>query len=83
MVDMFGPCYLYVPGHSMATRTKKVIDVKVCVLVFACPTTKMVNLQVIEGNTADAVVEGVTRLCSASLQVRIAYLVRIRTVLLK
>ena len=63
MVDMFGPCYVYVPGHSMAMRSKKVIDVKVWVLVFACPTTKMVNLQVIEGKTADAVVEGVTRLC--------------------
>ena len=63
MMDMFGPCYVYVPGHSMYTRSKKVIEVKVWVLVFACPTTKMVNLQVIEGKSADAVVEGVTRLC--------------------
>ena len=63
MMDMFGPCYVYLPGHSMYTRSKKVIEVQVWVLVFACPTTKMVNLKVIEGKSADAVVEGVTRLC--------------------
>ena len=42
MCDKFGPCYIYVPGHSMQTRNRKVIDVKCYVLVFLCPTTKMV-----------------------------------------
>ena len=62
MCDIFGPCKIFVPGHSMATRGRKVIDVKAYILVFLCPTTKCVNLQVIEGKSADAVAEGVTRL---------------------
>ena len=63
MCDIYGPCYVYVPGHSMFTRNKKVIDVKCYVLVFACPTTKMVNLQVIESKSVDGIVEGIIRLC--------------------
>ena len=62
MVDIFGPCYIYVPGHSMKTRNRKVVDVKCYVLVFVCPTTKMTNLQVIESKSADGVVEGINRL---------------------
>ena len=62
MVDIYGPCYVYVPGHSMATRNKKAINVKCYVLVFICPTTKMTNLQVIEAKTSDGIVEGINRL---------------------
>ena len=62
MCDIFGPCNVYVPGHSMSTRGRQPIDVKCYVLVFVCPTTKLVNLQVIEGKSADAVVDGVNRL---------------------
>ena len=62
MCDIFGPCKVYVPGHSMATRGRKAIDVKAYVLVFICPTTKCINLQVIEGKSADAIIEGVIRL---------------------
>ena len=62
MCDIYGPCHIYVPGHSMKTRNKNVVDVKAYVLVFVCPTTKMVNLQVIESKAADGVVDGVNRL---------------------
>ena len=62
MADIYGPCHVYVPGHSMATRHKKAIDVKVYVLVFICPTTKMTNMQVIESKSSDGIVEGINRL---------------------
>ena len=62
MVDIYGPCYIYVPGHSMETRKRKALQVKCYVLVFLCPTTKHVNLQVIESKSADGVVDGVNRL---------------------
>ena len=31
-------------------------------MVFVCPTTKNVNIQVLEGKSADAIVDGLTRL---------------------
>ena len=62
MTDIYGPCHIYVPGHSRETRNKKAVDVKVYVLVFVCPTTKLTNLQVIEGKTADCVIDGINRL---------------------
>ena len=62
MADIYGPCHVYVPGHSMATRHKKAIDVKCYVLVFICPTTKMTNMQVIESKSSDGIVEGINRL---------------------
>ena len=62
MVDIYGPCYIYVPGHSMKTRNRNVVDVKCYVLVFMCPTTKLINLQVIEAKSADGIVDGVSRL---------------------
>ena len=62
MTDIYGPCHIYVPGHSRETRNKKAVDVKVYVLVFVCPTTKLTNLQVIEGKTADCVLDGINRL---------------------
>ena len=62
MVDIYGPCYIYVPGHAMETRKRKALQVKCYVLVFLCPTTKHVNLQVIENKSADGVIDGVNRL---------------------
>ena len=62
MVDIYGPCYIYVPGHAMETRKRKALQVKCYVLVFLCPTTKHVNLQVIENKSADGVVDGINRL---------------------
>ena len=62
MVDIFGPCNIFVPGHSMATRGRQPIDVKCYVLVFVCPTTKLVNMQVIESKSADGIGDGINRL---------------------
>ena len=62
MVDIYGPCHIYVPGHAMKTRHRKVVEAKCYVLVFCCPTTKLVNLQVIESKSHDGVIDGVTRL---------------------
>ena len=63
MCDPYGPCHVYVPGHAMKTRHKAVVEAKCYVLVSVCPVTKLVNLQIIEGKSADAIVDGVIRLC--------------------
>ena len=62
MSDLYGPCHIYVPGHSMMTRHRKAIDVKCYVLVNVCPVTKLVNLQVIETKSAEGIIDGITRL---------------------
>ena len=62
MCDIFGPCHVFVPGHAMKTRHRNIVEVKCYVLVFCCPVTKMVNLQVIEDKSADGVLDGVNRL---------------------
>ena len=62
MCDLYGPCHIYVPGHAMKTRHRSVVEAKCYVLVTVCPVTKLVNLQVIEGKSADAIIDGVTRL---------------------
>ena len=62
MMDIYGPMQTYVPGHERNTRSKKALDYKTYIIVFLCPTTKMVNLQVIEGKSADAITEGITRM---------------------
>ena len=46
----------------MKTRHRNIVEVKCYVLVFCCPVTKMVNLQVIEAKSADGVLDGVNRL---------------------
>ena len=46
----------------MKTRNRAEVQAKVYVLVFCCPVTKVVNMQVIEGKSAEAVAEGFTRL---------------------
>ena len=61
MADIFGPCEVYVPGHAMKTRHRSVIQAKCHVLVFCCPVTKAVNLQVIEAKSADGIIDGVSR----------------------
>ena len=61
-LDLFGPCYVYVPGYERQTRARKSIATKVHVMVFTCPVTRLVNLQVIEGEDASCILEGITRL---------------------
>ena len=43
------------------TRNRQVLTAKVYILSFACPVTKMINLQVIEDKSIDGIVEGITR----------------------
>ena len=61
-VDTFGPVHLYVPGHEMLLRNKKTIEAKVWILVFACPVTRCINLQVVETRSSDGVIDGIIRL---------------------
>ena len=61
-LDLMGPLKLYVPGHSILLRNRKIQDCEVWVMVSVCLVTKAVNLQVIEGKSADAVIDGVNRL---------------------
>ena len=62
MADMYGPLDIYVPGFERKTRNRQVLSAKVWVLVFCCPVTKLLNIQVIETKSADGVVDGLTRL---------------------
>ena len=60
--DLDGPYDIFVPGHERETRSKKVLSAKAYIMSFACPVTKLLNLQVIESKSADGVLEGLTRL---------------------
>ena len=60
--DLDGPYKVYVPGRERETRHTKADGVKVYIMTFICPVTKILNLQVIESKTADGVLEGLTRL---------------------
>ena len=62
MVDIDGPYTCYVPGFERETRNRKCLAVKNYILLFACPVTKMLNLQVIESRNTQSVMEGLTRL---------------------
>ena len=64
MVDLFGPVRSYVPGFERATRARRELEYKVQILVGVCVTTRVVNLQALEGKDAAAIIEGFTRLCS-------------------
>ena len=61
-LDMFGPCTVYVPGYERETRGRKYLATEVYVMVFACSSTRLVNLQVIEGKNSGCIIDGITRL---------------------
>ena len=61
-LDLFGPCTTYVPGFEKQTRGRKSLATEVHVMVFVCPVSRLVNLQVIEGRDAGAILQGVTRM---------------------
>ena len=61
-LDLFGPCTVYVPGYERETRARKALATEVHVMVFACPVTRIVNLQVIEGKDTGCILDGFTRL---------------------
>ena len=60
--DLDGPYNIFVPGHERVTRNKAILSAKAWIMTFACPVTKMLNLQVIETKSADGVIEGLSRL---------------------
>ena len=47
-VDLFGPINVFVPGFEKNTRNRKVLEAKCWVMTVVCPTTRLVNLQVLE-----------------------------------
>ena len=62
MLDLCGPMKAYVPGYERATRARAALEYKLHIMVAVCVTTKIVNLQVLEGKSADAIIDGFTRL---------------------
>ena len=62
-VDLFGPMNVFVPGFEKNTRNRKVLEAKCWVMTAVCPTTRLVNLQVLESSKAAGWIDGFTRLC--------------------
>ena len=60
-VDLFGPVQVYVPGFQKNTRNRS-LQAECHVIVFACPVTRLLNLQVIEKKDGSGIIDGVTRL---------------------
>ena len=54
-VDLWGPLRCYCPGYERLTRRDKAYDVYM--LVFSCLATSAVNVQVIEGKSAEFVLQ--------------------------
>ena len=61
-VDLFGPYRTFVPGYERETRNRQMLDCQVWVLAAVCPTTRLVNLQVVEKTNAGGIICGFTRL---------------------
>ena len=61
--DLFGPISVFVPGFEKNTRNRKVLEAKCWVLTVVCPTTRLVNLQVLESSKSAGWIDGFTRLC--------------------
>ena len=59
LCDMWGPFRVYCPGYERQTRRDKAYDAYF--LVFACVSTGAVNIQLIEGKSAEFVLEGCSR----------------------
>ena len=67
-MDLFGPYYVFVPGYERETRSRQMKEAKVWIMCSVCPTSKLVNLQVIEKSDAGGIICGVTRLsCEVGL----------------
>lgn len=67
-MDLFGPYYVFVPGYERETRSRQMKEAKVWVMCSVCPTSRLVNLQVIEKSDAGGIICGVTRLaCEVGL----------------
>ena len=60
--DLFSPVSVYVPGFERETRSRQVKQSKCWIMVSVCPTTKLVNMQVVESTLASGIMSGVIRL---------------------
>jgi hypothetical protein len=60
--DLFGPMTTYVPGRERNTRAHPALPAKCWAMVFCCVLTKAVNIQVVEGHSANCLADGLTRL---------------------
>ena len=63
IIDLFGPYKVYVPGREANTRNSPALSVSVWGMIAVCPTSRNINLQVIETSEAQSVVDGFMRLC--------------------
>jgi hypothetical protein len=62
-MDLFGHVKVYVQGRERNTKSGlKALDSKCWIMVTVCPTTRLVNMQVLERSLADEIISGVTRL---------------------
>ena len=61
-VDLFGPITVTVPGFERETRNRRVLEAKCWVMTTVCPTTRLVNLQVMESSKAAGWIDAFTRL---------------------
>ena len=67
-MDLFGPVDVYAPGFERETRGRKVKQSKCWIMVAVCPTTKLVNMQVVESSLTSGIMSGVIRLgCEVGL----------------
>ena len=65
-IDLFGPYKTFVPGYERQTRNRQMLECEVWVLAVVCPTTRLVNLQVVEKKDAGGIICGITRLACES-----------------
>ena len=62
-MDLLGPVKVYAPGREKNTRSGlAALDAKNWIMVIVCPTTRLINMQVLERVLADAIISGITRL---------------------
>ena len=61
-IDLFGPYKTFVPGHEKQTRNKQMLECQVWILAVVSPTTRLLNLQVVEKIDAGGIIGGITRL---------------------
>ena len=62
-MDLFGPIKVFVPGKERETRHGKPSEAAKCwIVTFVCPTTRLINMQVVETSLADGITSAVSRL---------------------
>ena len=60
-MDVFGPVKVYVEGRERNTRLGLAAgDSKCWIMAMVCPTTRLLNIQVVEKSIADGIISGVT-----------------------